>query len=65
MAEVLVASEATVVDVGILDGGYTKDGPLPRINPIRRVTVCLGSRNKYFFCFHCLLLLIGQARRYG
>ena len=28
-------------------------------------TVCLGSRNKYFFCFHCLLLLIGQARRYG
>ena len=28
-------------------------------------TVCLGSRNKYFFCFHCLLLPIGLARRYG
>jgi len=25
-------------DVGILDDGYTKAGPLPRINPIRRVT---------------------------
>ena len=29
------------------------------------ITVCLGSRNKHFFCFRCLLLLIGQARRYG
>ena len=28
-------------------------------------TVCLGPRNKNFFHFRCLLLLIGQARRYG
>ena len=30
-----------------------------------RSTVCLGSRNNIFFRFPCLLLLIGQARRYG
>ena len=26
------------IDVGIIDSRYTKAGPLPRINPIQRVT---------------------------